>query len=250
MLKVQNLSIGYQQPLIENLDFDLQQANLVAIIGRNGTGKTTLLKTLIGFQKAINGAIFIESQPMTGYSSQQLAKKISIVNTERIRLNYFSVSDFVALGRFPYTNFIGQLSDTDKSLIHQTIQSLAIQHLIHKDLTELSDGELQKVLIARALVQNTPIILLDEPTTHLDLVNRFHIFQLLKKLATQKLILLSTHEIELALDLADQIILIGDHQQVKIGTPKHMIEKGWIAATFQQKGVTFDPTIRRFKYED
>lgn len=249
MLKVQNLSIGYGKPLMENISFELSTGSLVAILGRNGTGKTTLLKTLMGFIPTLKGNIFIENQPVSQISSQQLAHKISIVNTERIRMNYFLVSDFIGLGRFPYTNFIGKLSDADKTIINDTVQALSIEDLTMKYLTQLSDGELQKVLIARALVQDTPIVLLDEPTTHLDLVNRFHIFQLLKKLTTDKLIVLSTHEVELALDLADYIILIDKTEQIKVGTPQEFIDNSWIEMAFEQEGVVFDKKVRRFRYD-
>lgn len=250
MLKVQNLSIGYGQALMKNISFELSKGSLVAILGRNGTGKTTLLKTLMGFIAALDGDILIEHQPTAQISTQQLARKISIVNTERIRMNYFLVSDFIGLGRFPYTNFIGQLSDTDKNIIENTVQVLSIEHLTSKYLSQLSDGELQKVLIARALVQNTPIVLLDEPTTHLDLVNRFNIFQLLKKLTTDKLIVLSTHEVELALDLADYIILMDKTEPIKVGTSQEFIDKRWIETAFTQEGVVFDKDIRRFRYDN
>lgn len=202
----------------------------------------------MGFIPTLEGNVFIENQLTSQISPQQLARKISIVNTERVRMNYFLVSDFIGLGRFPYTNFIGQMSDTDKTIIYDTIQALSIEHLITKYLSQLSDGELQKVLIARALVQDTPIVLLDEPTTHLDLVNRFHIFQLLKKLTVNKLIVLSTHEVELALDLADYIILIDKTEQIKVGTPQEFIDNRWIEMAFEQEGVVFDKEIRRFRY--
>jgi iron complex transport system ATP-binding protein len=250
MLKVQNLSIGYHTPLIKDIHFDIKAGELVAILGRNGAGKTTLLKTLTGFLKPLNGNILIQQQDFKSLSASALAKKISIVNTERIRMNYFSVQDFLELGRFPHTNFIGKLEATDIEVVQQVIEWLKIEPLISKYLNQLSDGELQKVLIGRALVQDTPIILLDEPTTHLDLVNRFQIFKLLQQLCktTQKAIILSTHEVELALDLADKIILMDENHQLKVASKATILQNDWIAKTFQQEGVFFDSQTRRFRY--
>ena len=252
MLKVQNLSTGYNShsALIENINFDIKKGELVAILGRNGTGKTTLLKTITGFLKPIKGNVFIEHEDITTLKASDLALKISIVNTERIRMNYFSVRDFLALGRFPYTNIIGQLKAEDEKIINDVIDWLKIETLCPKYLTQLSDGELQKVLIARALVQDTPIILLDEPTTHLDLVNRFQIFKLLQRLCHQmnKTIILSTHEVELALDLADSIILIDESKKLKAAKKQQFLENDWISNAFQQEEVIFDNQTRRFKY--
>lgn len=254
MLKIQNLSIGYatHSPIIENINFDIQQGKLVTILGRNGTGKTTLLKTITGFLKPINGNVLIENEDIAKLKTTALALKMSIVNTERIRMNYFSVYDFLALGRFPYTNIIGQLKEGDKQIINDVIDWLGIKHLYKKHLNQLSDGELQKILIARALVQDTPMILLDEPTTHLDLVNRFQIFKLLQRLCHQlkKTIILSTHEVELALDLADKIILIDKKEGLKAANTQDFIENDWISNAFQQEGVVFDNQTRRFKYLD
>ncbi len=254
MLKVQDLSIGYNKdlPLIENINFNIKKGELVAILGRNGTGKTTLLKTITGFLKPISGNAFIDGAAITALKASDLAVKVSIVNTERIRMNYFSVRDFLALGRFPYTNMIGQLKDEDEKIINDVIDWLKIELLCPKYLNQLSDGELQKVLIARALVQDTPIILLDEPTTHLDLVNRFQIFKLLQRLCHKmnKTIILSTHEVELALDLADSIILIDENRELKVATKQKFLENDWISNAFQQEGVVFDNETRRFKYTE
>lgn len=254
MLKIQNLSIGYnmRSPIIENINFNIGKGELVTILGRNGTGKTTLLKTITGFLKPINGHVLIQDEDITTLKTTALALKLSIVNTERIRMNYFSVQDFLALGRFPYTNIIGQLKEEDEKVINDVVSWLQIESLCSKYLNQLSDGELQKVLIARALVQDTPIILLDEPTTHLDLVNRFQIFKLLQRLchSMNKTIILSTHEVELALDLADNIILIDENRQLKAASKQTFLEKNWIGNAFKQEGVVFDNETRRFKYSE
>lgn len=253
MFEAKQLSIGYanKKTILSDLNFELNTGELVAIIGRNGAGKTTLLKTLTQALPPLAGQVWLGGKAAKSYTTQALAKKISIVNTERIRIPYLAVSDFLALGRFPHTNFRGQLQTHDKVVIASAIQAISLQDLLPKNLEELSDGELQKVLIARALVQDTPIILLDEPTTHLDLIHRFQVLRLLKKLtlSSKKTIVFSTHEVELALDLADKIMLITKDSQLVIDTPKALIEGGHIHRNFEQEGVFFDTDILRFRYK-
>ncbi|MGB0984939.1 MAG: ABC transporter ATP-binding protein [Saprospiraceae bacterium] len=250
MLRVERLNIGYQSGLLkETVDFEIQ-SGFTALIGRNGTGKTTFLKTISGHLKPLTGICKLDGVDIYSLSTQQLATKISIVNTEKIRLSYLKVHELLALGRFPYTNFIGQLSDDDEAVINKIVQRLQIEHLLNKYLESLSDGELQKIMIARAIVQDTPIVILDEPTTHLDLVNRYQIFQLLKSLSQElnKIILLSTHEIELALQLADNVILINEKSELIAATLGDFIKKNHIQNAFKQTGISFDNKTLRFKF--
>jgi iron complex transport system ATP-binding protein len=251
MLRVEGLNIGYQKGLLkESVDFKIQ-SGFTALIGRNGTGKTTFLKTISGHLKPINGHCFLKDVDIYSLSAQQLATQISIVNTEKIRLSYLKVSELLALGRFPYTNFIGQLSAKDEAIIGSIVQKLNLERLLDKYLQALSDGELQKVMIARAIVQDTPIVILDEPATHLDLVNRYQIFQLLKSLSKElnKVILLSTHEIELALQLADNIILINEKEELIAATLEDFIQGNHIQNAFHQAGISFDSKTLRFKFD-
>lgn len=251
MLRVEGLNIGYQKGLLKKaVGFEIQ-SGFTALIGRNGTGKTTFLKTISGHLKPLNGNCFLKDIDIYSLSAQQLATQISIVNTEKIRLSYLKVSELLALGRFPYTNFIGQLSAKDEAVIDNIVQKLKIEHLLDKYLQSLSDGELQKIMIARAIVQDTPIVILDEPTTHLDLVNRYQIFQLLKSLSKElnKVILLSTHEIELALQLADNIILINEKEELIAVTLEDFIQGNHIQNAFRQAGISFDSKTLRFKFE-
>jgi len=253
LLRVNSLNIGYRADnlLIKNAEFEIHRGEFVALIGRNGTGKTTLLKTLIRHLKPINGDCYVDNEHLNSISNQELAKLISIVNTERIRVSYLKVSELLALGRFPHTNFMGKLSEKDIQIIEKTINDLNIQHLKEKQLTELSDGELQKVLIGRAIIQDTPVIMLDEPTTHLDLINRFQTFKLLKKLCEKqnKAILLSTHEIELAFNLADKIIYLNEEQELVIARTAEFITGDYINSTFEGDGITFDKEQKRFRYK-
>ncbi len=249
MLKISNLQTGFQHKkspiiLLESINFQVKKGELCIILGRNGTGKTTLLRTIAGLHTALNGNVEIDSKK----SEKQASKKMAVVTTERFRLSYFHVKDVVALGRYPHTNYFGNLKEKDKKTIQNAIELTNIKHLIHKPLAQLSDGEYQKVMIARALAQDTPLLLLDEPTAHLDLVNRIAIFQLLKKLSKEngKAVLCTTHEVELALQIADKIVLLTGEKQAHIGTAKQLVEQGHIENAYAAEGVFFDSKSGRF----
>ena len=251
MLEVRDLNIGFGKPLLEREVSFFINKGFTALIGRNGTGKTTFLKTISGHLKPLNGGCYLNNQSIHHISAELLATQVSIVNTERIRLSYLKVKELLALGRFPHTNFLGKLTSKDKDIIQRVIKDLSIEHLQEKNLHELSDGELQKILIGRAIVQDTPIVLLDEPTTHLDLVNRYQIFKLLKSLADEynKIILLSTHEIELALQVADNLILINKKGELITAPKNDFIQNDFINKAFSLKGITFDNEALRFRFQ-
>lgn len=258
MLKITNLQTGFQHKhspiiLLESINFQVEKGELCIILGRNGTGKTTLLRTIAGLHSALNGnAEISSSSPLpTVIRAEGLtgAQSLAVVTTERFRLSYFRVEDVVALGRYPHTNYFGNLKENDKKIIQNAIELTNIKHLIHKPLAQLSDGEYQKVMIARALAQDTPLLLLDEPTAHLDLVNRIAIFQLLKKLSREnkKAVLCTTHEVELALQIADKIVLLTGKKHAHIGTPTQLVEQGHIENAYAAEGISFDPELGRFQ---
>ncbi len=257
MLNISDLQIGFVEKkttkiLINQLSFKVEPGELCVILGRNGTGKTSLLRTIAGFQKALSGGLSIlqvgQWENLQELSNEQLARLMSIVTTERVRLGYFTVEEVVALGRHPYTDYFGQLKKQDEQIIQQVIEQVGIQHLKRRPLAQLSDGEHQKTMIARALAQGTPLLLLDEPTAHLDIINRIEIFQLLKKLTLEKnkAILCSSHEVELALQFADKIILLDGKGNTYMGSPNELIEKGQIEQAYQGEAVQFDRKLKRF----
>ncbi len=246
------LSIGYSSKkevncIAQNLNLELQSGKLIALIGANGIGKSTLLRTLTGIQKPLSGTVFLNGKEIQNYTPIKLAQNLSLVLTEKLPPSNLTVFELVALGRQPYTNWIGTLSADDLEKIHQSIQLTQIEHLVNKKHYEISDGQLQKVLIARALAQDTPLIILDEPTTHLDLLHKVSLFKLLKKLAseTQKCILLSTHDMDLAIQLSDEMIVMTE-ENVTQDQPCNLISKGVFSSLFKDETIVFDEKKGKF----
>lgn len=252
VLSAAGLSVGYfskrkTEVIAKNIDLNLPRGCLVSLVGANGIGKSTLLRTLSGMQKQIEGVVSIESKELSDYHPIELAGMLSVVLTEAPSSKNLSVLEFVSLGRQPHTNWMGKLSDADKEQVRRAMDQTDVSALKQKKCFELSDGQLQRVAIARALAQDTPIIILDEPTTHLDLYHRASVLKLLKKLAkkTKKTILFSTHEIDLAIQLSDQMILMTEVGTL-VDTPKMLIAGGHFDELFPEDTVIFDATTGRF----
>lgn len=246
-LYTQNLSIGYQSKkeqniILKDLNLSLEAGKVIALLGNNGTGKSTLIRSLVGVQKSLVGELYLFGQKIETLSKQKIAQYISLVLTQKPQIGQFSVFELVALGRFPHTNWTGELKENDQKSIKNALKILEIKHLTNKKLSQLSDGQIQKVMIARALAQDTKIIILDEPTTHLDLVSKHEIIFLLRKIAKEqnKSILFSTHELELALQNSDQIWLISQEQKLHCGLPEDLILKGIFQNAFERKNIFFD----------
>ncbi len=241
MLSFSKLITGYDKPLNQNpISASFKQGSLIVLLGRNGCGKSTLLKSASGFLTALNGQVLIDMQDINTIKAKQLARKLSIVNTENILTVYMKVYDLIALGRFPYLGFLGELKSKDHDFINKILGDLSIEHLAAKYITDCSDGEQQMILIARALAQDTPLILLDEVTAHLDFVNRIKIFQTLQNLTRKqdKLILMATHDLEIALSFADEVILF-QNQSIQINTPSYFIENDIIHDVFQAEDIDY-----------
>ena len=253
MITAKDLSIGYRNKsgdtcIASAIDLEIEEGELVGLIGVNGVGKSTLLRSLSGVQPYLKGEVSILSKNLQKLSSEDLAKTISVVLTEQPISKNLSVSELIALGRQPYTNWIGSLSKEDREKIQRSIELVNIEALKHKRCYELSDGQLQKVLIARALAQDTPFIILDEPTTHLDMYHQAYVLKLLKRLTTEtnKSILFATHEINLALQLCDKIIIM-EKDKVIAGSPKELIEKNAFSNIFPSDLIYFDNESVSFK---
>lgn len=252
VLKADKLSIGYQNKkqqtvIADNLNFSVEKGKFVALLGKNGIGKSTLLRTLSKVQNPLSGIIEVNQKNILKYSNQELAISLSLVLTERLPQSQLTVFELIALGRQPYTNWIDKLSAKDLKKILWAIEQTNIDHLKNKRFYELSDGQLQRVLIARALAQDTEIIILDEPTAHLDIHHTFKVFSLLKQLVekTGKTIIISTHEVNLAIQLADEFILLSE-QQIYNGTAKELINQNAFDQLFPKELINFNKTLEQF----
>ena len=255
ILHTEHLTIGYpmrQQPPIvvaENIGVGLQPGELVCLLGPNGAGKSTLMRTLARMQSPLNGRALLNQQDLTTFTAKQLARQLSVVLTEPINAGMLTGRDLVALGRHPYTNWTGKLTAVDETAVQQAISAVGADHLAQRHVNTLSDGERQKIMIARALAQEPAVMLLDEPTAFLDLPRRVEIIHILRQLArdTQRAILLSTHDLDLALRNADKIWLMPKGGTMQVGTPEELVLNGSFEAAFKADGVQFDPHTGSFK---
>ncbi len=252
ILQTKNLSIGYTSKnevltIASDINISLLKGKLITLIGGNGIGKSTLLKTITAIQTPIFGEVILNNKDIFSIENLVLAQQQSLVLTDKLPSSNLTVWELIALGRQPYTNWIGNLSDEDYSKINIAIQLTNIEHLSEKKYFEISDGQLQKVLIARALAQDTDLIILDEPTTHLDLFHKVSVFKLLQKLAheTNKCILFSTHDIDLAIQLSDEMIVMTKEKTIQ-DQPCNLIEKGIFDTLFKDEHIVFDKTRGKF----
>lgn len=252
ILNTKNLDIGYTSKkgtivIKENINLALEAGKLITLIGGNGIGKSTLLKTITSIIPALSGEVYLSDKNINTFSPENLAQNLSIVTTEKLPASNLMVSELIALGRHPYTNWIGNLTENDFIHIEKAISLTNIKHLQNKKYSEISDGQLQKVMIARALAQDTPLIILDEPTTHLDLFHKVSVFKLLKQLANEnnKCILFSTHDIDLAIQLSDEMIVMTEDFCVQ-DQPCNLIEKGVFDSLFKDEHIVFDKTYGKF----
>ncbi|MFD2824057.1 ABC transporter ATP-binding protein [Lacinutrix iliipiscaria] len=253
ILETNQLSIGYKTKKTEtviasNIDITLKKGELIGLVGANGIGKSTLLRTLTHVQNKLSGTIHLQEQLLEDYSNIELAKNLSLVLTEAIASKNLTVFELIALGRQPYTNWVGNLSEDDKTIINKAISHTNIEDLKEKKCFELSDGQLQKVMIARALAQDTDLIILDEPTTHLDMYHKAYILKLLQRLVknTGKTILFSSHEIDLAIQLCDRMIVM-TKSEVITDTPSNLIIKGTFNDLFPKDLIDFDKNTESFR---
>jgi iron complex transport system ATP-binding protein len=253
ILTTQQLTIGYSRKgktdvIQSGLDLKLRAGELVCLIGPNGSGKSTLLRTLTGLQKPLSGKTFIDGKEIIKLKQLEKALLIALVLTERIEIENATVYNLVSLGRHPHSNWWGNITDEEDAIIREAIEMVHLSHKMHQNINELSDGERQRAMIAKALAQDTPIIMLDEPTAHLDLPNRVEIMLLLHRLAhkTDKAILLSTHELDLALQAADRIWLMSADKGVECGVPEDLVFNGSFNRAFESKSYFFNASNGNF----
>ena len=257
MLSTIDLAVGYRNgkrvtEVLTHLDVSLYAGELVCLLGANGIGKSTLLRTISGVQLALRGTIEINGRDLTDYSSKELSKLIGIVYTDRTLAGALTVEELVSLGRQPYTGFFGRLDADDRQVVADAIESVGMSHKTHDYVATLSDGERQKAMIARALAQETPIIILDEPTAFLDVASRIETMQLLRQLAQsqQKAVLLSTHDVGLSLPLTDRLWLVTADSTVVEGATSQFIADGTLNNLFLGRNIAFDSSVMDFRVKD
>ena len=246
MIELRNITLAFgSNKLISNASARFSRGNMVALLGRNGTGKSTLLRAIAGLGKVEMGDIIIDGNIITTLSASERAERIAFVNTERIDVDALTVRELVGIGRSPYTNWIGRLTTEDSKIVEHAMEVTGVMKFAERRVNTLSDGEAQRAMIARALAQDTPIILLDEPTSFLDLPNRYELCTLLRKLAHEenKCILFSTHELDIALELCDSVALISP-PQLHIMPTEEMVRTGHIERLFTTGIVSFNPETR------
>ena len=252
VLQATDINIGYSNKkettvVASQVTVSLEKGKLTALIGANGIGKSTLLRTLIGIQSPLSGKVFLKEKDIHSLDNLTLAQHLSVVLTDKLPPSNLTVFELIALGRQPYTNWIGKLTEDDIAKVNEALELTQISHLADKKHYEISDGQLQIVLIARALAQDTPLIILDEPTTHLDLLHKVTLLKLLKKLTqeTGKSILFSTHDIDMAIQLSDEMIIMTPESVVQ-DQPCNLIMKGNFNTLFQDEHIFFDAEKGKF----
>lgn len=242
MIELNKFSIGYgERKLLKDVTCSIGDGQLTALIGRNGSGKSTLLRAIAGLNRDYDGQIILDGHTLDGMSSRTMSRTLALVTTERLRVPNLRCSDVVAIGRAPYTNWMGKMQPADKEIVERSLASVGMEKYYDRTMDHMSDGECQRVMIARALAQSTPIILLDEPTSYLDMPNRYELCQLLGRLAHEegKCVLFSTHELDIALSMTDAIALVDSPNLVCLPTDE-MRDSGCIERLFSNSCVSFD----------
>jgi len=245
MIELRNITLKFgSRVLVEGASTRFRRGEITALLGRNGTGKSTLLRTIANLLPAASGEVIIDGRDIRSVSAQQLARSLAFVNTERVDADLLSVHDLVAIGRSPYTDWMGRLSTEDEEIIQRAMHTANVAMLAQRSVDTLSDGECQRVMIARALAQSTDVILLDEPTSFLDLPNRYELCRLLGELAHRenKCVIFSTHELDIALSLADSVALV-DTPYLRHLPTAEMIASGNIERLFDNDYIKFDAAI-------
>lgn len=249
MIELQHLMVGYgEKAVLSDINQFLREGQMVCLLGANGVGKSTILRTLAGFLPPLSGKVLLNGRDFLSFSLSERSQAVSVVLTERVEVPYMKVVDLVGMGRSPYTGFFGTLSKEDQTIVGEAIEMVGITDLAGRTIDTLSDGERQKALLAKALAQQTPVILLDEPTAFLDFHAKVSTLRLMLRLAheTNKIIFLSTHDVEMAIQLSDALWIVQDGI-IQAGTTASLTENGTLGKFLQAEGITFDEIERTLK---
>lgn len=247
IINIKNLSVGYNLgkktvEILKNISLSADENQLIALVGKNGVGKSTFLRSVAGLQDFFSGEIFISNQNLSDLTLKERAKMLSFVPSTNENLPSMKAEEIVAMGRFPHTGWLGKLSEKDKKIVEKAIENTKMHELAQKQVTQLSDGEKKRIFIAKALSQNTPIIILDEPTAFLDIPSKHLITNILNQLTKQenKLIIFSTHDLDIAIKYADKIWIINQKGKIVSGSPEDLILNDELSFIFDDENVNFD----------
>ncbi len=253
-IRSHKLTVGYPKRIVvSDVELEILPGEFIAVIGPNASGKSTLLKTLAGLLKPLGGVVYLNGREITTWSLRELATKLGVVLTERVNPGLMTAFEVVALGRYSYTGVLARLTRSDREIVLKALESVGARHLAHRSFNELSDGEKQKIMIARALAQEPQLIILDEPTTHLDARNKIEILLLLRRLAREKAItvMVSLHEVELALRLADKLVIVSDGRARVFNNPEEFITGAGVETLYSMNdGISFDDVAYTVEVHD
>ena len=235
IIKTENLTIGYNgKPLIKDINIAIKKGEIVTLIGPNGAGKSTLLKSLSRQLEPIEGCVYLEDKKLSDISGKDLSKKVAILFTDRIKGEMMNCFDVVATGRYPYTGYFGVLSKDDREIVENTMKLVKVEDLRDKDFKKISDGQRQRIMLARALCQEPEIVLLDEPTSFLDIRHKLEFLSILEKMKEERklTVIMSVHELDIAQKISDRILCLKGDIVDKFGTPEEVFTKEYIRRLF------------------
>ncbi len=252
ILNIVNLSVGYSKPVLSDISFEVKKGEIIGILGPNGSGKSTLLRTLATNLKPIKGAVFIEKYDIFKFSPKDLARKMSVMLTDKVDCGFLTGFEVVSLGRYPYINAFGRLREKDIEVVEECLRIVNAENLSNRLFFEMSDGERQKILIARALAQEPEVMLMDEPTSFLDAKHKIEIMLLLRKIATEKsvAIVLTTHDVELALRVCDKVILLRGGRIIAEGPPEDVLTPEILRDVYGVDYAKFESSLGSFEIQN
>ncbi|GAA0122735.1 MULTISPECIES: ABC transporter ATP-binding protein [Clostridium] len=243
ILKTENLFAGYgKKVVVENVNISSIKGQVVCFLGPNGAGKTTILRTLSGLLDPVKGEVYIKEEKISNINKKDLSKQLAVVLTKKFEGGLMTCYEVVSMGRYPHTGFFGRLSQEDNEKVFEALKTVNAENLAERYFDELSDGEKQKILVARALVQEPEVIILDEPTTHLDIRHRLELVDILKKLSKEKgiAVILSLHEIDIAIKSCDKVILVKDNKVLAYGVPEDVVNENIIKKLYGIQDASFN----------
>lgn len=246
ILKTENLNVGYDnRVVIKNVDVNALRGQTICLIGPNGAGKSTILRTLSGMLAPVKGTVYVEKDEISKIKPSWKAKLMAVVLTEKLNLNMTTAYEVVSMGRMPYTGFFGTLSEEDHKIVQECMETVGAADLARRDFTSLSDGEKQKVLIARALAQQPKLIILDEPTSHLDIKHKIEVVQILNRLSRENgmTVILALHDIDIAVKSCQTVLMVKDGEVIGQGRPEDVIKKNTISNLYSIEGASYDALL-------